>query len=152
MAGVTNDTSHGVVDINVLAADHEWLVGVLRDPSNRAPQFRMPDLLGACIGLVLGLDNPEDSVFGRLLTDVVLRSNGFPRRHSQLWLSDFALLQEMQRSEHNKFPNPNFSLDEILSACVAIARDQSPSHTNLFDRARVNTANRQRGGRFGVAR
>ncbi len=152
MAGVTNDTSHGVVDINVLAADHEWLVGVLRDPVNKAPQFRMPDLLGACVGLVLALDYPEDSVFGKLRADVVLRSNGFPRRQSQLWATDFARLQEVQRSAHNKFPNPNFSLDEILSACVAIARELSSSNSDLFDRARINTANRQRNWPRGATR
>lgn len=131
------------VSAYVISEEHEWLMSLLRDEANSSPQFRVPDLIGACVSLVFEQQDPSSAIFHVLRSDVVLRSTA-ARRQEKIWRADFDRLQAIQRSAHNRYPHPNFSLDLILSACIAIVRNSATASSELFQRARTNTAERAR--------
>lgn len=143
MVRVTRSPNALAVSAYVIVEEHEWLVSLLRDSANASPQFRMPDLIGACLSLVFEAQDPSSKIFEVLRSDLVLRGTS-QRRQEQIWRADFERLQEIQRSAHNQYPHPNFSLDLILSACIAITRKSETAPGQLFQLARTNTAQRAR--------
>lgn len=132
----------GSVDARLLKEEHDWLVSISRDPANSSPKFRLPDLIGACVTIVFEQDDPLDVIFHILHSTVILRGSDAARRQERIFEGDFTSLQEIQRSPANRYPNPCFSLDQIVSACVAYVRTQGVEARDLFDRARANTARR----------
>lgn len=126
------------VDTFVWREEHDWLLTLQRDPGNGSPQFKIPDLIGACIALALHAPDGVADLFQVLRTDMVSRAPAARRRQEKIWQSDFMYLQALQRSPDNKYPHPSFSQDQMVTACVAIVRDrQLPPHA-IFDQARAN--------------
>jgi hypothetical protein len=57
-----------------------------------------------------------------LETKLALRNPRTPRRSCDIWRTQFDLLLRAHRAAWNQFPNPMFQLDELATACVAVAR------------------------------
>lgn len=131
-----------VVETYLWVEEHDWLKSLHRCPANNSPQFRVPDLLGACISIVFGCDDPSGRIFGYLGRELIRRDPETPRRQERMWREHFALLHGLQRSPANRYPNPSFALDQLTTACVAIVRSASVEQATIFAQARNNTAMR----------
>ena len=59
-----------------------------------------------------------------------------------MWMPQYNLLLMLQRSPANRHPNPKFQLDQLTTACVALAREADATGSDVLRQARVNTANR----------
>ena len=122
--------------------EHEWLYAVLKSDQNISPTFRFPDLISACVSVVFAKDDASDHIFQFLGTRLVLRLPQSPRRRESMWMSQYNLLLMLQRSPANRHPNPKFQLDQLTTACVALAREADESGANVLQQARVNMAQR----------
>ncbi len=126
-------------DTYVWREEHDWLRTLLHRSENKSPQFRVPDLIGACVAIVFSSDGASERLFHVLRTELVLRDPNTPRRQEKMWLSDFVKLQAVQRSRANQYPNPHFELDQLLTACICLARTQLEDEAEVFRQARLNT-------------
>ena len=142
MARPTPTDMPDVIETYLWVEEHDWLKVLHRSPANNSPQFRVPDLLGACISIVFDGDDPSGRVFGYLSRELILRDSQTPRRQERMWREHFALLQHLQRSPANRYPHPSFALDQLTTACVAIVRADAVADARILDQARRNTAAR----------
>ena len=55
------------------------------------------------------------------LTQLTLRNPRTERRSCDIWAVQFELVMAAHRAPWNRFPNPMFELDQITTACVAVA-------------------------------
>ncbi len=148
MARPTPTGMPDVIETYLWVEEHDWLKALHRSPSNNSPQFRVPDLLGACISIVFDGDDPLSRVFGYLGREIILRDPRTPRRQERIWREHFALLQGLQRSPANRYPHPSFPLDQLTTACVAIVRADAVTDAMILAQARRNMADRiERGTR-----
>lgn len=132
-----------VAETRVWLEEHEWLYRVLKGEHNSAPSFRFPDLISACVSLVLSDAAGPARIFRFLGTELVLRSPQTPRRRESMWRQQYELLQDLQRSPANRHPNPKFQLDQLTTACVALVRQADEAGATVLRQARLNTALRQ---------
>jgi hypothetical protein len=130
------------VETRLWAEEHAWLYELLQSPNNTSPAFRFPDLISACVSLTLARPGGINALFGYLGGQLVLRDPGCARRKEAMWRPQYELLQTLQRSAANRHPNPNFQLDQITTACVALCREADPAGEELLMQARRNTADR----------
>ncbi len=130
------------VETRLFLDEHEWLYGLLRSDDNTSPTFRFPDLISACVSLVFEADDAPGRIFGFLGTQLVLRAPKTPRRRESMWRPQYELLQAVQRSPANRHPNPKFQLDQLTTACVALARQIDDADTRVLRQARLNMADR----------
>ncbi|MBX3605788.1 MAG: hypothetical protein KF788_10970 [Piscinibacter sp.] len=130
------------VETRLFLDEHEWLYGLLRSDDNTSPTFRFPDLISACVSLVFEADDAPSRIFGFLGTQLVLRAPNTPRRRESMWRPQYELLQAVQRSPANRHPNPKFQLDQLTTACVALARLIDDADTRVLRQARLNMADR----------
>ncbi|WP_157271177.1 hypothetical protein [Azohydromonas aeria] len=130
------------VETRLWLEEHEWLYGLLHSEDNVAPKFRFPDLIGACVSLVFTDDDAAPRIFQFLRTELVLRPPTTPRRRESMWRAQYELLQALQRSPANRHPHPNFQLDQLTTACVALARRQVDTDVRVLHQARLNVADR----------
>ena len=142
MARPTPTDMPDVIETYLWVDEHDWLKALYRSPANNSPQFRVPDLLGACISIVFGDDDPTGRIFGYLGRDLIRRDPRTARRQERMWREHFALLQHLQRSPANRYPHPSFALDQLTTACVAIVRADAVADARILDQARRNTAAR----------
>ena len=131
-----------VVETYLWVEEHDWLKALHRSPENNSPQFRVPDLLGACISIVFGDADPSGRVFGYLGGELILRDPRTARRQERMWREHFALLQALQRSPANRYPNPSFPMDQLTTACVAIVMADAVAEARILEQARHNMARR----------
>ncbi|MDR1424120.1 MAG: hypothetical protein LBI92_05915 [Azoarcus sp.] len=124
--------------------EHTWLYGLLKNPENRSPTFRLPDLLSACVCATLASPGGIQAIFEYLGMKLVLRDPHTPRRREAMWQQQYRLLQALQRSSLNRHPNPKFQLDQLTTAAVALCRDADPGGGTLLKYARLNMAQRAR--------
>lgn len=120
--------------------EHDWLHGLLRSEANVSPTFRFPDLISACVSLVLLHDDAAPRVFQYLGMELVLRPADSARRREAMWRAQYELLLALQRSPANRHPNPKFQLDQLTTACVALVREVDASGVAVLRQARVNMA------------
>jgi len=132
-----------VAETRLWLEEHEWLYGVLKGEHNSAPSFRFPDLISACVSLVLADAAGPARIFRFLGTELVLRSPQTPRRRESMWRPQYELLQDLQRSPANRHPNPKFQLDQLTTACAALVREVDAPGATVLRQARLNTALRQ---------
>ncbi len=156
MARPTSTDIPDVIETYLWVDEHDWLKALHRSPANNSPQFRVPDLLGACISIVFGDDDPSGRIFGYLSRELILRDPQTPRRQERMWREHFALLQGqermwrehfallqgLQRSPANRYPHPSFPMDQLTTACVAIVMADAVTDARILDQARLNTAAR----------
>ena len=140
------DTSD-VVETRLWMEEHNWLYGLLRSSDNVAPTFRIPDLLSACVAIIFSRDDAAERIFGFLGTALVMRSPTTPRRRESLWRPQYELLHDLQCSSVNRHPNPKFQLDQLTTACVALARQIDDADMRVLRQARLNMADRAARGR-----
>ena len=131
----------GTVETRVWAEEHEWLLALRTSAHNVAPRFRCPDLIGACVTLVLGEPDGVDRLFHYMSTVLALRERKTTRREC-LWTEEHKLLMAAQASPANRHPNPMFQLDQLTTGCVALARMLCEDGKPVFKQARINMAAR----------
>lgn len=130
------------VDTYVWADEYDYLRALYDSAGNTSPKFRFPDLISACVSLVLHDENAPDLIFGYLRSELVLRPPATNRRREAMWKTQYNLLLALQRSRANKHPYPQFQLDQFTTACVALVRLAGDAQGRVFDQARRNTAER----------
>ena len=135
-------TGGETIETRLWLEEHVWLYGLLKSEENISPTFRFPDLISACVSLVFANDDASEKIFQFLGTKLVLRSPQMPRRRESIWMPQYNLLLTLQRSPANRHPNPKFQLDQLTTACVALAREADESGANVLQQARVNMAQR----------
>lgn len=122
--------------------EDRWVQQLYKSPANISPRFWTEDLISACVSLVLESESGLERLFIYLTRRLVLRDPRTKRHAQSVWLDQYALLQRAQRSPANQHPNPVFQLDQLTTACVALARESSPDGSTVFQQARVNMAAR----------
>ncbi len=142
MARPTPTEMPDVIETYLWVEEHEWLKALYRSPANNSPQFRVPDLLGACISIVFDGDDPSGRVFGYLGKELIRRDPRTARRQERMWREHFALLHDLQRSPANRYPHPSFALDQLTTACVAIVKADDVEDARILEQARRNMAAR----------
>jgi hypothetical protein len=131
-----------VVETRLWLEEHQWLMELMQHPINASPKFRMPDLISACVSLVLIRSFGVLDLFRYLGTELVLRPPRTPRRKESMWRAQYAVLLSIQRSAANQHPNPKFQLDQLTTGCVALARKKPEATYNVLHQARLNMADR----------
>jgi hypothetical protein len=121
---------------------HEWLYTLLKSTANVSPTFRFPDLISACISLVLADEAAPERVFDHLGRSLVPRDFRTPRRREHVWREQYERLRTLQLSVSNRHPHPMFQLDRLTTACVALVRTPERPVERLLEHARRNTAGR----------
>lgn len=130
------------VETQLWVDEHEWLHALLKSPDNVSPTFRFPDLISACIAQIFAEPQGKERIFGYLSKELVLRDPRTPRRREYIWRDQFELLRGLQLSQANRHPNPMFQLDQVTTACVALARRGEAAASRVLQQARINTAHR----------
>ena len=118
----TGDTA----DTMLWLPEHEWLYDLLRSERNVAPRFRIPDLISACVSQMFAKGDASHRLFGFLGSELILREPTTMRRREVMWRPQYVQLQALQLSAANRYPNPQFQLDQLTTGCVALARIEDP--------------------------
>lgn len=137
------------IETRLWLEEHDWLYALLKSEANVSPTFRFPDLISACVALVFEQQHASERIFEFLGTELVLRSPRSPRRRESMWISQYNLLLMLQRSPANRHPNPKFQLDQLTTACVALAKNADATGGEVLRQARINMANRAARGKAG---
>ena len=127
-----------LIECRVWLPEFDWLHQVAKSALNVAPAFQLPDLLGACVSLILQGSDDADRIFGYLHTHLMRRPGDTPRRRVDLWPPHHEQLSQLQRSGVNQYPNPRFQLDQLTTACVALIRQDDPAGQSVLNRCRLN--------------
>jgi hypothetical protein len=130
------------IETRLWPEEHDWLYALLKSADNTSPKFRFPDLIGGCVSLIFARRDASERIFEFLATILVLRLPQTSRRRESMWMPQYNLLLELQRSPANRHPNPKFQLDQLTTACVALARDADASGADVLRQARLNMARR----------
>ena len=76
------------------------------------------------------------------MTQLTLRNPRTERRSCDIWAVQFELVMAAHRAPWNRFPNPMFELDQITTACVAVAMSLPDGHAQVLGQARLNLRDR----------
>ena len=131
-----------IVMTRVWMHEHDWLHSVYASHANQSPTFRFPDLLSACIELVLSRTESLARLQLFLGTELGARDPKAPRRSCHVWRRQFDELLREHRAAWNSHPNPKFELDAIATGCVAVVRAEHDSVRRVLTQARLNCAAR----------
>lgn len=135
-----------IVEARLWIEEYAWLYDILKSSANVCPTFRFPDLISAAVSLVLARPEGQMDIFHFLGTQLVLRPPTTARRRESMWRAQYEQLRDLQRSPANRHPNPNFQLDQLITACVAHAQRIDESGTQVLQQARLNMAERAKLG------
>ena len=105
-------------------------------------EFRFPDLLGACVSLAFRDPPSQRRLVEYLVTQLTLRNPRTERRSCDIWAVQFELVMAAHRAPWNRFPNPMFELDQITTACVAVAMSLPDGDALVLGQARLNLRDR----------
>lgn len=122
--------------------EHDWLYQLLRSERNVAPRFRMPDLLSACVSQMFAKGDACHRLFAFLGSELILREPATIRQREAMWRPQYVQLQALQLSAANRYPNPQFQLDQLTTGCVALARLDDPTGACTLRHARINIVSR----------
>jgi hypothetical protein len=136
---------HDTVVTRLWSDEHDWLFSLLRSEHNVSPTFRLPDLIGACITLIANGHDASAQIFRFLATELNLRATSPQRHRESIWREHYELLHDLQRSPANRHPNPMYQLDQLTTACVALARRLEGAEPRVLAQARLNLAHRSAG-------
>ncbi len=120
--------------------EHSWLHALTQSVLNQSPAFRFPDLVSACVSQVFQTRDADARIFQYLHAVMTHRAVDTPRRQTDLWRAHYDQLIGLQRSAANQYPHPRFQLDQITTACVALARVDDETGQLILRRARANVA------------
>lgn len=140
----TSTTQHAgeTAETMLWLPEHDWLYDLLRSERNVAPRFRMPDLISACVSQVFAGGDASHRLFGFLGSELILREPATLRRREVMWRPQYVQLQALQLSAANRYPNPQFQLDQLTTGCIALARIDDHTGACTLRHARVNIARR----------
>ena len=133
-----------IVMTRVWLPEHDWLHTVFACSENQAPTYRFPDLLSACVALVLAQVESIAQLQQFLITELSTRDPKCPRRTCHVWNRQFDDLLAAHRAPWNSHPNPKFDLDAIATGCVAVVRSGIEPIERTLRQARVNVITRAR--------
>ncbi|MGZ5165123.1 MAG: hypothetical protein ACXWCQ_31840 [Burkholderiales bacterium] len=136
------EQTDGTIETRLWPEEHDWLYALLKSADNTSPTFRFPDLISGCVSLIFAHRDASERIFEFLGTKLVLRPPQTSRRSEAMWINQYNLLLAIQRSAANRHPNPRFQLDQLTTACVALARDADASGANVLRQARMNMVRR----------
>ena len=139
---VAGSESDDTVDTLLWIEEHDWLYSLLRSGLNVSPKFRMTDLISACVSQLFAKDCASDELFRYLGSELILREPGTVRRREAMWRPQYQQLHALQLSAANRYPNPQFHLDQITTACVSLARTDDTTGACTLRHARINIARR----------
>lgn len=139
---VASSALDDTVDTLLWIDEHDWLYTLLKSGLNISPKFRMPDLISACVSQLFAKDCASDALFRYLGSELILREPGTVRRREAMWRPQYRQLHTLQLSAANRYPNPQFHLDQITTACVALARTDDATGACTLRHARINIARR----------
>lgn len=122
--------------------EHDWLYTLLKSELNVSPKFRVPDLISACVSQLFAKDHASEALFRYLGSALILREPGTVRRREAMWRPQYQQLHALQLSAANRYPNPQFHLDQITTACVALARADDATGACTLRHARINIVRR----------
>jgi hypothetical protein len=122
----------------VALPEHDWIHGVMMLSINTAPRYRMPDLLGACVSLVLSESERQQMLVAFMATEFVRRNRSIPLRSCELWPLQAEQLKAAQRAPWNRFPNPMFGIEHVMTGCVAVVRLLPDAQNLVLEQARDN--------------
>lgn len=140
--GATSPAPGDTVETLLWVEEHDWLYALLKSDQNVAPRFRMPDLISACVSQLFTKDDASERLFSYLGGELILRSPSTPRRRESLWRPQYQTLRSLQVSPANRYPHPQFQLDQLTTACVALARVDDGTGACTLRHARINIARR----------
>lgn len=126
------------VSTSVWIEEHEALHRLFKSPGNSSPKFRFPDLLSACVSLVLGEADGQRQLIAYLTSRHLQRHPKTRRRSCQIFQAQFDQAMSAHRADWNRFPNPCFDLDQILTGCVLVALEAENGASRVLQRARDN--------------
>lgn len=132
----------GTVETYVWVEEHDWLYALLQSSLNVSPKFRVPDLISACVSQLLADDHGSDRLFAYLGAELIMREPATSRRKESMWRAQYEQLQTLQRSPANRYPNPQFQLDQLTTACAALACRDDCSGAATLRHARINIVRR----------
>jgi hypothetical protein len=122
--------------------EHDWLYQLLRSERNVAPRFRMPDLISACVSQMFAKGDASHRLFAFIGSELMLREPATMRRREAMWRPQYEQLHALQLSAANRYPNPQFQLDQLTTGCVALARLDDATGASTLRHARINVVRR----------
>ena len=131
---------------SVWSEEHDWLHRLYKSPGNTSPKFRIPDLLSACVAMTLSSTDNQHLLVAYLTTRHALRDPKCPGRSCDIFQAQFEQVLEAHRAAWNRFPNPMFEIEHILTGCVAVAMATDNGGERVLRQARDNLIARARGG------
>ena len=139
---IDRDVRPPTVQTGIWIEEHGWLHRLFKSPDNTSPKFRFPDLLGACVSLAFRDPPSQRRLVEYLVTQLTLRNPRTERRSCDIWAVQFELVMAAHRAPWNRFPNPMFELDQITTACVAVAMSLPDGDALVLGQARLNLRDR----------
>jgi hypothetical protein len=126
------------VQTRVWSEELELLVALLRCETNRRPQFRIPDLLGACVSLTLSNEHGPVRLLQFLRGELVHRPAPAALRSCDIWPAQFRQLDAARQASWNRFPHPRFAFEDLTTACIAVAMKRPFGSATVLQEARAN--------------
>lgn len=135
---IARDERASTVRTSVWTEEHDWLHQLYKSPNNTSPKFRIPDLLSACVALVLSQPENQRLLVEYLTTRHALRDPRCPGRSCEIFPAQFEQVLDAHRAVWNRFPNPMFEIEHILTGCVAVTMSLSSGGELVLRQARDN--------------
>jgi hypothetical protein len=142
---IARDAQASTVRTSVWIEEHDWLHGLYKSSNNTSPKFRIPDLLSACVALTLSQPDNQRLLVEYLTTRHALRDPKCPGRSCDIFPAQFDQVLEAHRAAWNRFPNPMFEIEHILTGCVAVAMSLANGGELVLRQARDNLIARSKG-------
>ena len=135
---IGRDEHATTVRTSVWLDEHDWLHRLYTAPNNTSPKFRIPDLLSACVAFTLAHPDRQCLLVEYLTTRHALRDPKGPGRSCNIFPAQFDQVLEAHRAAWNRFPNPMFEIEHILTGCVAVAMSMENGGEIVLRQARDN--------------
>jgi hypothetical protein len=132
------ESAQATVQTRVSSEELELLVALLRCETNRRPQFRIPDLLGACVSLTLSDAHGPGRLLQFLRGELVHRDAPPALRSCDIWPAQFRQLDAARQASWNRFPHPRFAFEDLATACIAVAMKSPFGPAAVLQEARAN--------------
>lgn len=142
---IVRDERASTVRTSVWIEEHDWLHRLYKSPDNTSPKFRIPDLLSACVALTLSQPENQRRLVEYLSTRHALRDPRGPGRSCDIFPAQFDQVLDAHRAAWNRFPNPMFEIEHILTGCVAVAMAMPTGGELVLRQARDNLIARSKG-------
>ena len=135
---IDRDEHRSTVQTRVWLDEHDWLHRIFKSPNNTSPRFRLPDLLSACVSMALADSTAQQQLVEIIVSRPTRRDSKCERRSCDIFSTQFAQVMVAHRAPWNRFPNPMFKLDHIITACVTVVMAGPDAEARVLAQARAN--------------